>query len=222
MHDFLKGARQELPIAITAIPFGLILGASLTSWNISFLLGAATSFIIFAGASQFLTLQMMAVGAPMAAVVFTALATNLRHVFYSLKLVPFFKKLPLGQQIIATYLLTDECFAAVHEIEKKEPLNFSIYFGAGFTLWFIWNLSTTLGYVLGNVLPQNLHLDKTIDFLFLAILTLQIQNRGTFLAALLAALISVLTSFLPFKINIIIGLMIGFVGHRLLLKKESP
>lgn len=222
MNDFLKGVRQELPIALTAIPFGLILGASLESWNIPLFLGLSTSLIIFAGSSQFLTLQMMSAGAPMMAVVFTALATNLRHVFYSLKLVPFFKKLPWGQKVIATYLLTDECFAAVHEIEKKEPLNFSIYFGSGFTLWLIWNSSTVFGAYLGNILPKGLHLDKTIDFLFLAILTLQIQNRGTFFCAVLAAVISILTSFLPFKINIIIGLLVGFVGQRLLLQKDSP
>ena len=221
MHDFLKGARQEFPIALTAIPFGLILGASLESWGIPVWLGLSTSIIIFAGSSQFITLQMISVGAPMLAVVFTALATNLRHVFYTLKLVPFFKKLPLPQKIVATYLLTDECFAAVHEIEKKEPLNFKIYFGAGFTLWAIWNISTLLGALLGNVLPQNLHLDKTIDFLFLAILTLQIQNRGTFFCALFAATVSILTSFLPFKINIIIGLMMGFLGQRLLLQRKS-
>jgi predicted branched-subunit amino acid permease len=221
LKDFFMGVRQELPLAISALPFGLILGASLKSWNISFWLGISSSFVIFAGASQFLTLQMMALQAPIAAVIFAALATNLRHIFYTLKLMPYLKTLPLSQKIISCYLLTDECFAAVHEIEKKKPLNFQIYLGAGFTLWLLWNVSTLVGYFIGNVLPASLHLDKSIDFLFLAILTMQIQNRTTFLGALIAACTSILTSFLPYKINIIIGLLVGFIAQRLFMKGES-
>lgn len=214
MNDFIKGVRQELPLALSAIPFGLILGASLESWNIPFLLGISTSFIIFAGSSQFIVLQMMAVSAPAFAVIFAALATNLRHIFYTLKLIPYFNRLTLPQKITSAYLLTDECFAAVHEMEKKESLTFCMYLGAGLTLWSIWNVSTILGYALGNVLPTSLHLEKTIDFLFLAILALQIQNRSTLMSAVFAAFASVMTSFLPYKMNIIIGLLFGFVAQR--------
>ena len=215
MTDFMKGVRQELPLALSAIPFGLILGGSLKAWNIPFLLGASTSFIIFAGSSQFIVLQMMAVGAPAVAIIFAALATNLRHIFYTLKLIPYFNRLTLPQKVSSAYLLTDECFAAVHEMEKREPLTFPMYLGAGLTLWSVWNASTLFGYAIGNILPASLHLEKTIDFLFLAILALQIQNRSTLMSALFAAFASVMTSFLPYKMNIIIGLLFGFVAQRI-------
>jgi predicted branched-subunit amino acid permease len=85
----LTGIRDAIPLlgAYTpvAISFGLIaIQAGFSTWEANLI-----SVLIYAGASQFLFVGMVASGAPLWLVVVVTLLINVRHVIYASNLAPW-------------------------------------------------------------------------------------------------------------------------------------
>lgn len=116
--------RAFAPLLIAVVPFGLVFGIVAAGSDVGPWLGGATSFIIFAGAAQLATLQLIDAGAAGAVVVATALVINARHFMYSAALAPAFREFPRGARIALPYLLTDQAFALsiVRFGEVEDPL----------------------------------------------------------------------------------------------------
>ena len=60
--EFLRGVRDEAPILLGVVPFGLIFGALAIGVNLSPLASQAMSSIIFAGSAQFVAAQLVGAG----------------------------------------------------------------------------------------------------------------------------------------------------------------
>ncbi|MEA3275707.1 MAG: branched-chain amino acid ABC transporter permease, partial [Pseudomonadota bacterium] len=56
---FFDGVRDVSPLLLAVIPFGLVLGVTAAASVVGGGLGIATSFIIFAGAAQLATVQLL-------------------------------------------------------------------------------------------------------------------------------------------------------------------
>lgn len=69
------------------------------------------SLIVFAGASQFIAVGMLATGIAVVPIILTTFAVNLRHLLMSSAIAPHFKGLPLKKLIPLSAQLTDESFA---------------------------------------------------------------------------------------------------------------
>ena len=82
LRSALQGVREAIPLLGGYIPVALSFGlvatqAGFTTWE-----AAAISALIYAGASQFLFVGMIAAGAPLWLVVAMTLLINVRHVVY--------------------------------------------------------------------------------------------------------------------------------------------
>src|ERR1700726_1733385 len=143
--EFFLGARDELPILLGVIPFGLIYGVAARGAGIGAPAAQAMSLIVFAGSAQFVTVQLSAAGVPAGIIILTAVIVNLRHALYSASLAPYLKQQhPLWRMLLA-YLLTDEAYAVVitHYQQHSDGTRKHWYFlGAGLTLWTTWQAST--------------------------------------------------------------------------------
>ena len=147
---------------IGVFPFGLIYGALALDAGIAALAAQAMSSIIFAGSSQFITTQLVHESAPGFVIVLTIAVINLRHMLYSASLAPYAASLTLRWKILLSYLLTDEAYAPTilrYEKEGLDPHAHWFWFGAGLSLWLIWQLSTALGILLGAAIPSSWSLD---------------------------------------------------------------
>jgi predicted branched-subunit amino acid permease len=60
----LQGFRDGLPIAIAAIPFGLIIGLSGVQAGLTALQSSAMPYVVYAGAAQLAWLERLGGGAP--------------------------------------------------------------------------------------------------------------------------------------------------------------
>ncbi|HEV7235093.1 MAG TPA: AzlC family ABC transporter permease, partial [Ktedonobacteraceae bacterium] len=69
--ELLQGMRDELPILIGVVPFGMIYGVSALSAGIPASIAQAMSCIVFAGSAQFVIAQLIAAGAPSLVVILT-------------------------------------------------------------------------------------------------------------------------------------------------------
>jgi len=172
------------------------------------------SSIVFAGSSQFVAAQLFHDGAPGFVIILTIAVVNLRHMLYSASLAPFLKNLSLRWKILLSYLLTDEAYApSIINYEKDgiQPFSHWFVFGAGFALWFTWQMSTAIGIFLGAAIPEEWSLDFALPLTFIAMVVPTLKNRSMVAAALSAGLVALLAYSFPFKLGIILAALTGII-----------
>ncbi len=211
-HSFFRGIRDELPILVGVIPFGMIYGILALEAGLSKAEAQAMSFILFAGSAQFMLVQLVDVGTPALVIILTAFIINLRHALYSASVSPYLKKLsPLWKMGLA-YLLTDEAYAvAITHYENKEEKGYKHWYflGAGLALWTSWQISTAVGVFLGAQIPSSWSLDFTLALTFIALLVPAIKDRPAVLTAFSAGITALLTAGMPYKLNLIVAAIVG-------------
>ncbi len=221
---FTEGVRALVPILVGVVPFGLIFGVTAAELPVDNLLGWASSLIIFAGASQLAAVDLLASDAAPVVVILTVLVINARHVMYSASIEPHFRDLRMRDKIILPYLMTDQAYAMSILRFEDRALSATYrrwyYLGAGLALWTTWQLSTTTGLLVGDVIPSSWRLDFAVPLVFLALLVPAVRTRPAFAAALVAAGIAVAGRDLPFNLGLLIGALAGVLAGTLADRDE--
>jgi 4-azaleucine resistance transporter AzlC len=221
--EFWNGIRAEFPLLIGVFPFGMIYGALALDAGLSTLTAQLMSSIVFAGSSQFVTTQLVHDAAPGFVIILTIAVVNLRHMLYSASLAPYLKDLSLKWKITLSYLLTDEAYAPSilkYEADGIKPTSHWFLLGAGFSLWFIWQVSTALGIFLGTAIPESWSLDFALPLTFIAMVVPALKNRPMIAAALSAGLVALLAYHLPFKLGLILAALTGIAIGTILESKK--
>jgi len=222
---FLEGVRAEVPLLIGVFPFGMIYGALALNAGLSASAAQLMSSIVFAGSSQFVAAQLVHEAAPAFVIILTIAVVNLRHMLYSASLAPYLQNLSLRWKVLLSYLLTDEAYApSIIKYEKDgfQPYSHWFLLGAGFSLWFNWQISTALGIFLGAAIPKEWPLDFALPLTFIAMVVPILKNRPMAAAAVSAGLVALLAYSLPYRIGIILAALTGILVGTILEGKESP
>jgi len=212
--NFWAGVRAELPLLIGVFPFGMIYGALALNAGLSKFSSQMMSSIVFAGSSQFVTTQLVSEAAPGFVIVLTIAVVNLRHMLYSASLAPYLASLSTRWKILLSYLLTDEAYApTIIQYEKAglQPFTHWFLLGAGFALWFTWQVSTALGIFLGTAIPDSWSLDFALPLTFIAMVVPVLKNRPAIAAALSAGVVALVAYLLPYRLGIILAALVGIV-----------
>ncbi len=209
------GARSVAPLLLAVVPFGLVLGVTAAASVVGGGLGIATSFVIFAGAAQLVTVQLIDSGTSLVVVIITALVVNVRHLMYSAAMAPHFSEFPRRTRFVLPYLLTDQAFAV--SMLRYETVNDPFYkrwfyTGAAFTLWGSWQLATVAGVVLGAQIPESLGLEFAIPLVFLVLLIPVVQTRPGLVAGVVGGVVAVAASGAPYGLGLVIGAVSGVVA----------
>ena len=221
---FLRGMIDILPLMIPVIPFGIIFGAIGIELGFGPYLTYATSIIIFSGASQIVMLQLLSAGASSLVAITSSSVISTRHLLYGAVVSQHLSQLSLYWKIVLSYLLTDQAFAVSNEYFKRNTNNIFKHYhlvGSGFTLWFIWQLTTVIGIVLGSIVPNELGLTFTIPLTFLALLVNYLRNINHLVVITLSGISSLIFFDAPFKSYIIISSVIALVGAAILIKLKK-
>lgn len=210
-----EGARSVTPLLIGVIPFGLIFGVTAAGSSVGSGLGYATSLIIFAGAAQLATVQLLTAGSAAAVVIATALVINARHLMYSAALAPHFRDFPTRWRLLLPYMLTDQAFAV--SIVRYESVSDPVfrrwyYFGGAMALWTTWQVTTAAGVLLGASVPAAWSLDFAIPLVFLALLVPTLRDRPGVGAAIVGGLVSVAAANVSYNLGLIIGAACGIAA----------
>ena len=121
--SFLRGLRDGTPFLVVTVPFAMLFGVLATEAGLTSNETIWFSVVVIAGAAQFTALQLMADNAPVAMVLATALAVNLRMAMYSAALVPHLGTAPLWQRALLSYVLVDQSYAAsIMEFERRPDM----------------------------------------------------------------------------------------------------
>ncbi|ALS97562.1 AzlC family ABC transporter permease [Lacimicrobium alkaliphilum] len=148
------GVREALPLLGGYIPVAISFGMVAVQAGFSVWQAVLISAFIYAGASQFLFVAMVASGAPWWLVVLMTLLINARHVVYGPSLAPWLPKSRWSP--LLCHGMTDQIFALaltrLPQLAITERLGW--YSGAMLLAWFSWIAGTALGAVAGEELTR--------------------------------------------------------------------
>ena len=172
LSSFHQGFKDISPVIVAYIPIGLLWGTLAAGKGFSALEAMLTSALVYAGASQFVALDMWSYPAPVLLLTLTALVANLRHFLMSASLSRHVGGIPKRWRYALIYIMTDESWAMAERRAQREPLSLGYVLGSSVFLWPTWFLTSAIGAALGKSLgdPAAFGLDFAFSAIFITIL----------------------------------------------------
>jgi len=210
---FTYGLRQSLTIVIGYAPVAVTFGILATQIGLTYWEAGLMSFFVYAGASQFIAIEMIHQGASVWMIGLTTLIVNVRHLLMSLSMVPYFPERTLKWSLGLAQGLTDETFVLNTGVlkdvigeENRRRVMLGINLGA-FSSWFMF---TILGGVIGKWLPiQFSGFQFALLALFIILTTMSLSKKN-YLTYLLAAVLAIILKLLiPGKIYLILSVILA-------------
>lgn len=186
------GVKDALPIILGYLPIGIAYGMLAVNKGLSPLQTTAMSLFVFAGSAQLVSIEMIAAGAAVAAIVAMTFLVNLRHLLLSASLSLHLKNLPAYYYPFLGFLVTDESFAvAMSKIETKKKKQ-RYFLGLGFTAYLGWVFSSAVGAFLTEFINfgSGGALDFVLPAMFVVLLVMQISSRSEIIVAVFSAFLS--------------------------------
>ncbi|MGM8213666.1 AzlC family ABC transporter permease [Virgibacillus sp. W0430] len=227
-HMLRKGFTVGFPIMLGYIPIAITYGVLAKQAGLTITELTMMSVLVFAGASQFMAANMIAVGAGAVEIIVATFVLNFRHFVMSLSFMNrvrgFFN---LRWRFGLSLGLTDETFAvsSLHPDEAKQEKGAFFYFGILLTAYFAWVFGSFLGGILGEVIPEKLSQSMGVAlyamFIGLLIPSVKLELKVG-LIAVIAMLINVICSqFMSDGWAIVLGTVLGGLSGVFLLREES-
>lgn len=214
---FLQAAAKAVPIALGVGTYGLVFGVLARQAGLDLWQGLFMSAWVFAGASQFVALDLWISPLPVTTLIITALVVNLRHILMGAALAPKLMQLGWLRAHVAVFFIADENWALTMGSVGKNPgrggrFAMAWLVGGGSVMYTAWVGSTLLGQSFGGLVedPARWGLDFAFSAAFIALLVGFWRGKSDLLPWLVAALVSVVCyKFLPGKWYILIGGLAG-------------
>ena len=118
--------------------------------------------------------------------------------------------------------MTDQAFSVSSSYLKNNQNKINAHYhmlGSGFTLWFLWQISTLAGIFLGNIVPEQLGLTFTIPLTFLALIVSELRKPDHIIVILISGISSLGFYNFPYKIYIILSAFIALSVSYLLISR---
>lgn len=195
--QFWLGFRMFIPVAISIASYGVVWGVLAGQAGLSLTEVALMSGLVFAGASQFVALDMWTPGnLPIVSIVIAVGIINLRMMLMSATLKPLVAHLSWPKALGAMFFVSDEQWAMTMAEVRKGRGTVSFLLGTGVLSWFSWMASTVLGRALGAFIddPTKYGLDFAFTATFLALLLGMWRGRGDLVPWLVGALVAIATA----------------------------
>jgi 4-azaleucine resistance transporter AzlC len=210
------GVRRSILVALSVFTYGFSFGVLARQAGLSLVESFLMSSLVFAGASQFVALEMWTSPLPITAIVFTTLAINLRHILMSAAISPWFLEIPSWKAYGCLFFLNDETWALTMGESTKGKSIAGFFLGSGLIIFIAWVSATVIGHNLGSAIaePASWGLDFAFTAVFIALLFSMWQGKTNLLPWAVAAITAIVTAnWIPGKWYILIGGLVGsFVG----------
>lgn len=170
-QQWTRGLKDGLPIAVGYIPIAIAFGLLAKSAGLPGLAVVLMSVLVYAGASQFAGVNLIAAGAAVGEIVMTAFIINLRHFLLTASLSRRMDEPSKWRRALIAFSVTDETFS-VASLKNHGGLHKSYLLGIQIIAYLSWNLGTLLGIGLGSILNESLKASMGIALyaMFIALL----------------------------------------------------
>ncbi|MCW2254768.1 putative branched-subunit amino acid permease [Providencia alcalifaciens] len=220
----VDGAMHSAPLNLAVIPWGFLAGSMAVDAGLTFWQSMAMSAIVFAGAAQLVTLGLLNSGAGYITIIISVFFITSQHLLYGLTMRPHVKSFTTAQRLSIGFLLTDELFAI--SAAKRQALSFPYLFGAGFSFYLVWQITSLCGIIMANFVTDlnNLHLDFSVVATLLAIVVPLTKKISTACGVAFSLIVAIVLSLYSISSAIVIagvgGMFVSVVVSRL-LKEEK-
>ncbi|WP_087973378.1 AzlC family ABC transporter permease [Oceanobacillus rekensis] len=227
VHMIKRGFITGIPIMLGYLPVAITYGVLAKQAGMTLMELTLMSVMVFAGASQFMGVNMIAVGTGTLEIIIATFVLNFRHFIMSLSFMNQLRELKLKWKIPLSLGLTDESFA-VSSINKDEAKmeKGAFFYGTIISIAYLsWIIGSFLGGVLGDVIPDRLSQSMGIALyaMFIGLLIPSIKKEKKIaVIALFAMLIHALCIQLGMSTGwaIVAGTIIGGMSGIYLLKED--
>ncbi|HLR02730.1 MAG TPA: AzlC family ABC transporter permease [Virgibacillus sp.] len=227
MQMLKQGISAGLPIMLGYLPIAITYGVLAKQTGLSLLEITMMSVFVFAGASQFMAVNMIAVGSGVMEIVIATFVLNFRHFVMSLSFMNRLRHVPIAKKAFLSLGLTDETFAvsALNPEKSDEKKGILFYAGLILTAYISWIAGSLLGGMLGEVIPDTLSQSMGIALyaMFIGLLIPSVKKEWRIaLIALLAMLINGLMGrFMSEGWAIVCGTVLGGLSGVFFLKEDA-
>jgi 4-azaleucine resistance transporter AzlC len=207
-----EGAKKGIPLALSVFAYGLVFGVLARQARLSLEEALLMSSLVFAGAAQFIALELWVQPLPIVTLILTTFIVNLRYVLMGVSLSPILLRLPPLAAYGSLFFMADESWAIAMREQNRGSNNAAILLGSGISVYASWFSATFIGRTLGNAIenPEKWGLDFAFTAAFTGMLVGLWKGRSDIVPWSVAALIAVFAQmWLPGKWYIVLGGLAG-------------
>lgn len=150
---FFHGIKKGLPIAFGYIPIALTFGMLAKINEIPTYISLLMSGLVFAGASQFVALNLLAINTNYWQIVVTIFIINFRHFLMSASLARGLAEKSTRLTPLISFSITDETFSLI-SLNLQENKNPFFLLGINTSAYLGWVSGTFIGSIIGKGLPD--------------------------------------------------------------------
>lgn len=219
-----KGFIAATPIMMGYFPVAMAFGLLANNTGINFVEATLFSVLVFAGASQFMALDLIASGVLYGNIILSTLLLNLRHMMMSASLSLRIKEHRKSRLLFIAFGITDETFAVASLSE--EEINAPFLFSLNGCSYLAWVTGTIAGYFVGTILPKAVQSSLGIGLyaMFVAILIPEIKKSFRVLVLFVASAglyyFIVLFKLIPSGWDLILTILISSTFGAIIFKEE--
>ena len=209
-----EGFKTGLPTLFGIAAWGLVVGIAMVKSGLTVPQSLGMTLLVFAGSAQLASLPLIAAQAPIWVIFATALVVNLRFVIFSALLGPHFAHLSWKQRFYLGYIsgdLTVALFLQRYPTLAPVAGKLSYLKGLMYPNWFAWQIGSIIGIFLGSAVPAEWGLGFAGTLAILCIMVPLMINNAALCGVLVAGAISVLAYDLPYKLGLLLAVLVGMV-----------
>ena len=210
--SFLYGLRMSTPVILGFIPVAIAFAIMASSAGLTPLESVSMSVFVFAGASQMMSVGMIADGAGYLAIVIATFIMNFRHFIMSTCVFERMHGATPIQKMLLSFGVTDESFA-IFTTTEREKCNKWYFFGVFLGPYLSWIGGTVIGSFATSILPESVSgsLGISLYAMFIALLVPKVKTNVRLLAVVvLTALINfALQQFIEPSWSLIVSTLVG-------------
>lgn len=225
---FRSGMRAGIPVAVGYIPIAIAFGLLAKSFDMPNVITLAMSLFIFAGASQFIGVQLIMAGSMYWEIILTTFILNLRHFLMSASLSQRLETTSNRFLAAIAFGVTDETFSVASTRDESTRGHFVL--GLNMIAFLAWNVGTWIGVFLAFGLPVSVQASMGIALyaMFIGLLVPSLTRKPVIVVAAIAVLTQAvlyfgITPFLPLSpgLSIILATVVAAGAGALLYKEDE-
>lgn len=210
----IDGFRSGVSIAIAVALFGFVFGVLASQTGLSPVEATLMSVLVFAGAAQFVAIDLWGDPIPMIAVIVASFTVNIRYMLFGAALREWFSDRSARVVYPNLMMMTDESWALTIKEFKNGYRDDAFLFGSGLIVWIGWWGATALGTQAGMLItdPSSFGFGVVLTAVFLTLLVGLWEGPSDFIPWSVAAGVAVgAEQFLPGNWFIVLGGVAGSV-----------
>ncbi|MDX5361150.1 MAG: AzlC family ABC transporter permease [Alphaproteobacteria bacterium] len=168
----LHGVRLTIPVLPAVVGFGAVFGVVAQTEGLSTLEAVLMSAFVFAGASQYVALELWQDPMPYLAIAIGTFAVNMRFLLMGASMRPWLERMPAPVAYGLLGLLVDMSWLTSMRYRSEGGTDVGIYLGSSLLIMVLWLLGTILGALVGGLIadPETFGLDLVLGAFFASLL----------------------------------------------------